>query len=158
MKTVARRPQDHVAIALPPVRRTMPLAAEHSTDFAGWATAAPLLLGLIWFATLDTRSLIHPDEGRYAGLALEMARSGDWVTPRLNGLLYFEKPALGGLACYVVSVVVWIVALRASLSIAYPMLSIGYVVNVALAWWLFGEPVNAQRWIGIGVSSSACCW
>lgn len=59
---------------------------------------------------------------------------------------------LGGLACYVVSVVVWIVALsRVDVSIAYPMLSIGYVVNAALAWWLFGEAVNTQRWLGIGV-------
>ena len=59
---------------------------------------------------------------------------------------------LGGLACYVVSVVVWIIALsRVDVSIAYPMLSIGYVVNAALAWWLFGEAVNAQRWLGIGV-------
>ena len=48
--------------------------------------------------------------------------------------------------------VVWIVALsRVEVSIAYPMLSIGYVVNAVLAWWLFGEEVNAQRWLGIGV-------
>jgi multidrug transporter EmrE-like cation transporter len=59
---------------------------------------------------------------------------------------------LGGLACYAVSVVVWIVALsRVEVSIAYPMLSIGYVVNAWLAWWLFGEDVNLQRWLGIGV-------
>ncbi len=59
---------------------------------------------------------------------------------------------LGGLACYAVSVVVWIVALsRVPVSIAYPMLSIGYVVNALLAWWLFGENVNLQRWLGIGV-------
>jgi len=59
---------------------------------------------------------------------------------------------LGGLACYAISVVVWIVALsRVDVSIAYPMLSIGYVVNAMLAWWLFGEQVNAQRWLGIGV-------
>jgi len=59
---------------------------------------------------------------------------------------------LGGLACYAISVVVWIVALsRVDVSIAYPMLSIGYVVNALLAWWLFGEDVNAQRWLGIGV-------
>jgi 4-amino-4-deoxy-L-arabinose transferase-like glycosyltransferase len=65
------------------------------------ARSAPLawaglfaIFTLIWFVALGTRSLIHPDEGRYAALALEMARSGDWVTPRLNGVLYFEKPAL----------------------------------------------------------------
>ena len=59
---------------------------------------------------------------------------------------------LGGLACYGISVVVWIVALsRVEVSIAYPMLSIGYVINGVLAWWLFGEDVNAQRWLGIGV-------
>lgn len=56
-----------------------------------------LLLGvaaLLWFGTLGYRHLIHPDEGRYAELARHMLVSGDWVTPRLNGILYFEKPAL----------------------------------------------------------------
>lgn len=61
-------------------------------------------------------------------------------------------PIIGGLSCYVVSVVVWILALsRVEVSIAYPMLSIGYVVNAALAWFLFGEAVGPQRLIGIGV-------
>lgn len=61
-------------------------------------------------------------------------------------------PILGGLACYAVSVVVWIMALsRVEVSIAYPMLSIGYVVNALLAWWLFGEAVGPQRLVGIGV-------
>jgi 4-amino-4-deoxy-L-arabinose transferase-like glycosyltransferase len=53
-----------------------------------------VLLLLVWFVGLGSRALISPDEGRYATLALEMARSGDWLTPRLNGLLYFEKPVL----------------------------------------------------------------
>jgi multidrug transporter EmrE-like cation transporter len=49
-------------------------------------------------------------------------------------------------------VVVWILALsRVEVSIAYPMLSIGYVINAALAWWLFGEAVGMQRLAGIGV-------
>ena len=61
-------------------------------------------------------------------------------------------PILGGLACYVVSVVVWILALsRVEVSIAYPMLSIGYVVNAGLAWFLFGEAVGPQRLAGIAV-------
>lgn len=58
---------------------------------------------------------------------------------------------LGGLACYGISVVVWIMALsRVPVSIAYPMLSIGYVVNAFAAWMLFGESLAAQKLIGIG--------
>ena len=58
---------------------------------------------------------------------------------------------LAGLGCYVVSVVVWIMALsRVPVSVAYPMLSIGYVVNALAAWWLFGESLAAQKLIGIG--------
>jgi len=53
-----------------------------------------LVATLVWFANLDTRRLQHPDEGRYAEIAREMTVTGDWVTPRLDGLLYFEKPAL----------------------------------------------------------------
>lgn len=61
-------------------------------------------------------------------------------------------PILGGLSCYIVSVVVWIMALsRVEVSMAYPMLSIGYVVNAALAYWLFGEAVGPQRLAGIAV-------
>ena len=64
--------------------------------------------------------------------------------------LAFEPHIAGGVACYVVSVVVWIVGLsRVEVSIAYPMLSIGYVLNAAAAWYLFGESLTAQKLIGI---------
>jgi len=53
-----------------------------------------IVFAIFWFATLGQRALIHPDEGRYAELSLGMLLSGDWITPRLNGILYFEKPAL----------------------------------------------------------------
>jgi multidrug transporter EmrE-like cation transporter len=63
-----------------------------------------------------------------------------------------QPSIVGGLTCYVVSVVVWIMALsRTEVSIAYPMLSIGYVINAVAAWYLFGEAVGAQRMVGIGV-------
>lgn len=63
-----------------------------------------------------------------------------------------QLPIIGGLACYGISVVVWIMALsRVPVSVAYPMLSIGYIVNAFAAYWLFGESLNAQKLIGIGV-------
>ncbi|WP_049018991.1 EamA family transporter, partial [Burkholderia multivorans] len=50
------------------------------------------------------------------------------------------------------SVVVWIVGLsRVDVSIAYPMLSLGYVVNAFAAWYLFGEVLSVQRLVGIGI-------
>jgi multidrug transporter EmrE-like cation transporter len=59
---------------------------------------------------------------------------------------------LGGLMCYAISVVVWIMALsRVEVSIAYPMLSIGYVVNAIAAYLLFGEAVGIQRLVGIAI-------
>lgn len=51
-------------------------------------------VAIIWFANLEYRTLIKPDEGRYAEIPREMVHSGDWVTPRLNDLKYFEKPPL----------------------------------------------------------------
>ncbi|VAX13821.1 Undecaprenyl phosphate-aminoarabinose flippase subunit ArnE @ Undecaprenyl phosphate-aminoarabinose flippase subunit ArnF [hydrothermal vent metagenome] len=57
-----------------------------------------------------------------------------------------------GLFCYGISVIVWILALsRVDVSIAYPMLSIGYVVNAFAAWALFGEMLSAGRIGGIGI-------
>ncbi len=63
-----------------------------------------------------------------------------------------QPPIVGGLACYVVSVVVWIMVLsRVEVSIAYPLLSLGYVVNAVAAHYLFGEAVTPLRVAGIFV-------
>lgn len=53
-----------------------------------------IAVAVIWFSNLEYRKLIKPDEGRYAEIPREMVASGDWVTPRLNDLKYFEKPPL----------------------------------------------------------------
>jgi len=53
-----------------------------------------LAFALIWFSNLEYRKLVNPDEGRYAEIPREMVASGDWTTPRLNDIKYFEKPAL----------------------------------------------------------------
>ena len=63
-----------------------------------------------------------------------------------------EPRIMGGVTCYAVGMVVWIMALsRTDVSVAYPMLSVGFALNALLAWWLLGEGVNAQRLAGIAV-------
>jgi hypothetical protein len=54
--------------------------------------AACLLLLFFW--RLGAAPLLEPDEGRYTEVPREMLARGDFVTPRLDGVLYFEKPAL----------------------------------------------------------------
>ena len=60
----------------------------------GLAFALLVVYTIIWFGTLNYRHLIPSDEGRYAEMAREMLVSGDWITPRYNNYLYFEKPPL----------------------------------------------------------------
>ncbi|MGB9430130.1 MAG: phospholipid carrier-dependent glycosyltransferase [Gammaproteobacteria bacterium] len=55
---------------------------------------AAVCFAVLWFANLQYRDLFQTDEGRYAEIPREMVASGDWLTPRLDGLKYFEKPAL----------------------------------------------------------------
>ncbi|MGN6454584.1 MAG: EamA family transporter [Steroidobacteraceae bacterium] len=53
---------------------------------------------------------------------------------------------------YGLSLIVWLIGLsRVPVSQAYPLLSLGYVINIGLAWWLLGEVPNVQRVAGIGV-------
>jgi len=69
------------------------------------------------------------------------------------GMRFALNPyVIGGLGCYVVSVVVWLAALsRVEVSVAYPMLSLGFALNALLAWWLLGEAVTPQRIAGIAI-------
>ena len=55
----------------------------------GWVA-----LAVVWLVTIQLRPMMDPDEGRYAEIPREMVTTGNWVTPRLDGLKYFEKPAL----------------------------------------------------------------
>lgn len=74
---------------------------QHSTlsnryDYT-WLTDSIFLiasLSILFFVLLGSRALFVPDEGRYAEIAREMVSLGDYITPHLDGIKYFEKPIL----------------------------------------------------------------
>ena len=77
--------------------------------------------------------------------------SRDNILP-IGWRLASEPHIIGAMACYGLSVVIWILALsRVQVSIAYPLLSMGYVVNAVAAWWFFNEAFNPMKVAGIGV-------
>lgn len=110
------------------------------------------LFSLLWFGNLDSRHLIRPDEGRYAEIPREMAQNGDWVTPRLNGIKYFEKPPLqywATAAAYrLFGEHEWTARLWTALT--------GWA-GVLLAWFagrrLFGEPAGLLAALVLGSSA-----
>jgi 4-amino-4-deoxy-L-arabinose transferase-like glycosyltransferase len=68
------------------------MAEPLSAPLQRWALAACALL--LFFGGLGAFPLLEPDEGRYAEIPREMLAMRDFVTPRLDGVLYFEKPPL----------------------------------------------------------------
>ena len=101
-------------------------------------------MSLVNFAFILTGVLLN------AGAQL-LLKAGTNARP-LGIALAIEPHILAGLACYVVSVVVWVIALsKVPVSMAYPMLSIGYVVNAIAAYYLLGEALTPMRLAGIGV-------
>jgi 4-amino-4-deoxy-L-arabinose transferase-like glycosyltransferase len=68
---------------------SVPDVQRRVVSIAGYA-----LWVVAWFYALPTRALGEPDEGRYAEVAREMWASGDWLTPRLDGFNFFDKPPL----------------------------------------------------------------
>ncbi len=67
---------------------------EHEVRARGLGWLPWIALAVVWFATVQVRPMLDPDEGRYAEIPREIVASGDWITPRLDGLKYFEKPPL----------------------------------------------------------------
>lgn len=62
---------------------------------SNWFFAVVVLVSYAgYFSGQGTLGLVGPDEPRYVSIARAMERTGDWVTPRLNGAPWFEKPAL----------------------------------------------------------------
>ena len=95
-----------------------------------------------------------------------LAQLGLKAATRASGPMHLGEPSIGqqmmqvlavpslwgALLAYALSVGVWVIALsRVPVGQAYPLLSMGYIVNIGLAWWLIGEVPNAQRILGVGV-------
>jgi multidrug transporter EmrE-like cation transporter len=110
-----------------------------------WAAFALVMTGVLLNAVAQLALKASVSDTGIIGLDMQslMSSAGSLVT---NLWLWV------GLICYGISVVVWILALsRVDVSIAYPMLSIGYIVNAVAASHLFNEPLGIGKVVGIGI-------
>jgi multidrug transporter EmrE-like cation transporter len=104
-----------------------------------------LLLGV--FLNAGAQLLLKAGANRISHLSF----TGDNLIP-ITLQVATNLPIILGLVAYVMSVVIWIGVLsRVDVSVAYPMVSLGYVVNAIAAFYLFHEPLNAIRMSGIFV-------
>ena len=86
---------------------------------------------------------------RSSGILVRDSGAVSWATA---AHLLYATPLWAGLACYGVSVFLWVGALsRVPVSVAYPMLSIGYIINAFAAAALFGEALSAAKLLGIAL-------
>ena len=123
----------------------------------GWLQApfGSVLLGILWLLAwglgLRYRSLGEPDEGRYAEVAREMLVSHDWVTPRLDGFLFFDKPPLhywaSATAYMAFGVQPWSARLWCALTGLLAMLAVGWAGRR-----LFGREVAGYAMVILGSS------
>lgn len=117
-------------------------------DNAGTMNAASfalVLTGVVLNAL--AQSLLKLGTNRVGELDFSLAAA--WTT---SARVLSEWPFLLGFAAYAISLVVWIAALtRVPVTVAYPMLSIGYVINALIARYWLGETLSLSGWTGIGL-------
>ncbi|GIP27196.1 membrane protein [Paenibacillus sp. J23TS9] len=78
------------------------------------------------------------------------ARGGLHVSSLLS--VVFSPLILLGLALYAIATGLWFLVLsRLPLSLAYPLQSLAYAIGIFAAWYIFGESIPLNRWIGAGV-------
>lgn len=115
-----------------------------TTARIGWAVLILATLYVCYFSHLGAIGFVGPDEPRYAWIARDMAETGDWVTPRLYGKPWFEKPPLyywGAAVCFKLFGVSETAArLPSAISALLATLVLAW-----LAWRLYG--VETARWL-----------
>src|ERR1700732_5171429 len=110
----------------------------------GWAVLICATLYVCYFSHLGAIGFVGPDEPRYAWIARDMAETGDWVTPRLYGHPWFEKPPLyywGAAICFKLFGVSEAAArLPSAISALLATLALAW-----LAWRIYGA--ETARWL-----------
>jgi len=110
----------------------------------GWAALIVVTLAVCYFSNLGAIGFVGPDEPRYAWIARDMAESGDWVTPRLYGKPWFEKPVLyywmAAASFKLFGVSEAAARLPSALCALFATLSLAW-----LAWRFYGE--ETARWL-----------
>jgi multidrug transporter EmrE-like cation transporter len=109
-----------------------------------WSAFAFLMTGVI----LNAGAQLLLKAGTNALGVISLTRDNWWdMLWRMGTQGHF----VAGVACYMISLLVWIMGLsRVPVSVAYPLLSLGYVINAIGAHYMFGETVTVARWLGIG--------
>jgi 4-amino-4-deoxy-L-arabinose transferase-like glycosyltransferase len=118
-----------------------------------WWLAIPLLCGL-YFAGLSAAGMLGPDEPRYASIGREMARSGDWVTPRLWGQPWFEKPAL----LYWMTGAAFKLGASEDLAPRVPVALVSVAFLIFFQWILSWEFGTRAAWAATAVLGTSAAW
>jgi 4-amino-4-deoxy-L-arabinose transferase-like glycosyltransferase len=124
----------------------------HKIPRAVWL--APALAYVLYFYGITTAGLLGPDEPRYASISRAMAQSGDWITPRLWGQPWFEKPAL----LYWLQGAAFRLGLGTELA---PRLPIGLlsVAFLAFYWWILRREFGClAAWFATAILGTTGAW
>jgi len=118
-----------------------------------WWLAIPLL-AILYFSGLSTAGLLGPDEPRYASIGREMARSGDWITPRLWGAPWFEKPAL----LYWMTGAAFKLGLSEDLAPRVPVALVSVAFLIFFQWILSREFGARAAWSSTIILGTSAAW
>lgn len=118
-----------------------------------WWLAIPLL-AILYFPGLSATGLLKEDEPRYASIGREMARSGDWITPRLWGQPWFEKPAL----LYWMTAAAFKLGLGDDLAPRVPVALLSVAFLIFFQWILSREFGARAAWTAVVILGTSAAW
>jgi 4-amino-4-deoxy-L-arabinose transferase-like glycosyltransferase len=129
------------------------VANSFSRPSRAWWLAIPLL-AILYFYGLSSAGMLKEDEPRYASIGREMARSGDWITPRLWGQPWFEKPAL----LYWMTGSAFKLGLGEDLAPRIPVALLSAAFLIFFQWILRREFGALAAWSGAVILGTSAAW